>query len=191
MQAIIKFRRSILALDRFARFSAENPLRVEHSGCGAKILHNAASDVSNFKEHVSVCKSVTLRAGSPAVSCQVPCPGFNFEELCGKVYRSLPCHERQQVTSEAKIAGLVWLDASEKKALVSNSCFKTSPSHQGPAQPCENCSKAVALSNVKETFRSATSNPRYEFFNPFRSTDATTTGIREDQRAAYVSGSHP
>ena len=174
---MLKFRTSILVLDPCATLFADgDPLKVVHSKCKGKITQKAPNDVSNFREHVSICQSIHPGVVAPARPRLQPCPGFNFAELCGRGYKSLQHHERQQVTSATETAGFVWLDPQEKSSVVSKSCLRESPSYQGPARPCRGCSSTMELSNFKETVCGITSRPKYEFFNPFLSTDATATG---------------
>ena len=191
-QRMPKFYTDILALDPHARFSVDrDPLKpVIHSRCSRGIAPEVPGDTSNFKEHVSICQAIPPDAVTPVRPNQVPCPGFNFEELCGKAYRSLRSHERQQVTNARDAADLVWLEPGERKFVASKSCLKRSPSNQGPAQPCENCSKAVESSNVRETLSRITSNPKYEFFNQFRSINSTTVGSVGGHKVPDVSQPH-
>ena len=101
------------------------------------------------------------RAG-PALTC----PGFSFEELYGKSYRSLLSHKREQVTRTIGVAGLLLLHPEEKNSV---SRLKESPSHQEPVRPCGNCSKTLKLSGCKNILRPKTSKPDINRYFPFQS----------------------
>jgi len=162
---MLKFRTSVLALDPCAKFFVDgNPLKVTHSRCGGKITQRAANDVSNFRDHVSVCQSVPPNVVTPAKPSCLPCPGSDFGKLCGKDYMSLPHQERQQVINTAEATGLVWLDPREKNSIISKPYSKKSPSSQ-------------------ETYK-----PKHEWFNPFLPMDAKTrASIRRERGVANVS----
>jgi hypothetical protein len=175
VQKILRFRTNVLALDPCAEFFVDgNPLKVLHSKCRGPSVQVATNDVSNFREHVSICKTIHQASIAPVRPTQLPCPGFNLEELCGKAFISLPSDERQHVTSTVDASGFVWLDSREKRSIISKACLKKSPSHRDPAQPCASCSKVVELSNIKETICRVILKPKYEFFNPFRNANPTT-----------------
>lgn len=184
-----KFRQSILALDRSAKFPTDgNTLQVIHSKCGGKSMQKAINDISNFKEHVGICQGLytsdgkshlksSLRGGSvPSIHpttvtlvrpAQLTCPGFSFEEVFGKSYESLPSHEREQVTRAAEEAGLLLPPSEKNISITSKRCLKKNPSHQEPVQPCSNCSNDLSRSNFKNTLRPKTLKPK-ERYSPFR-----------------------
>lgn len=190
LRMMLKLKTSIRALDRDAELYLDrNPLMVIHSQCRREFVQNTANDIiSNFKQHVSVCKSPRLGIIAASGPTQLPCLGFGFKELCGKDYRSLPQHQRQQVTKAIEAADLAWLDSREKRSIVSKSCSGKSPSLEEPVQPCENCSKVIESSKIKAVIWSIT--PRREFFSAFFSIEATRTGAREDKKTLNVSSSH-
>jgi hypothetical protein len=150
-----RVRASILALDTHAKiFEVGGHLTVVHSKCGGHSTQKAEDDISHFKEHISVCKgpytsngdkSSLLHGGPastvhrttaiPAEPSPLPCPGFSFEGLFGRDYKSLLNHEREQVTHKADVAGLRWLDPKEKSSVISLSCLEKSPSCQEPGNP--------------------------------------------------------
>lgn len=196
---MLKFRTSILALDPHAKLFVDgNPLKVIHSKCGGQNTQRAMNDTSNFREHISVCQGPhTFNAGNgspksspqrgstrsthPTTSTpprpgQLPCPGFSFESLFGKDYRSLLSHEREQVTRAAGVAGLIWLNSRDKGSVISMSCLKKSPSNQEPAQPCHNCSKVLELSNFKDTLSRGTPKFGGQRFSPWQQLDPKATG---------------
>jgi len=204
------FRASILALDTYAEFFVDrHRLKVIHSKCGGKIMQKAANDTSNFREHVSVCQGPhsstnddsflkgSLRCGPgpsthPSMVARpgrLLCPGFSFDRLFGRDYGSLLNHEREQVTRAAKVAGLVWLDSREKSSIISTSCLRNSPSHQGPAQACRNCTKVLELSNFKHTLCRKTSKSNHDRFTPFRAIDSKAIAAYEDRKPTNVSQS--
>ena len=202
VQKALKFRESILALDRYAQFSVDgNTLQVIHSKCGGKSMQKAINDISNFKEHVGICQGPytsdrksplksSLRGGSAssidlttvtlARPAQLTCPGFSFEEIFGKSYESLPSHQREQVTRAAKVAGLRLLHSEKNSSVTSEQCSKKNPSHQKSMQPCYNCSKDLGQSNFKDALRPKTPG-RVERYSPFRSIDIKTIGAGEDR----------
>lgn len=186
VQRILKFRTGILALDPCAKFFVDgNTLVVIHSRCHGEFIQKAANDLSNFRDHVSICQSTRPSTVAPVRPTQLPCPGFNFEELCGKVYRSLPHHERQQVTTEIQAAGLTWLDSRERY-IISTSCLGKGLSNKGSVRPCKGCAEVVQLSDIRGVLLRITPRPKHEFFNPFLSVDATGVGA-QDKKAAGTS----
>lgn len=190
-QNMHKFQKSILALDPYAEFLVDkNPLKVIHSKCGGRSTQKATNDTSNFREHVSICQvphisngdnsslKSSLQGGRAppnhssmvtlARPVQLPCPGFSFEKMFGKDYRSLLDHEREQVNRAAEVAGLLWLNSKEKSSIISKSCSKESPSHRVPAQPCHNCSKILKLSGFKDTLCLYPKTSKSRRYSPFR-----------------------
>lgn len=184
---MVKFRTNIIALDPYAKFFVDgDTLKVTHSRCNGKFILTAANDLSNFREHVSICQSTRPHIVALGQPTQVQCPGFSFKGLCGKAYQSLLLYERQQVMSATEAAGLAWLDSREKEFIISKSCLRKFSSHKEPAQPCENCLKAVELSKTKGTFSLTPFKSRNEFFNPYLSVDAAKAGTLEDKQGANV-----
>ena len=197
---MLKFRASILALDPHAKFNVDrNPLKVTHSKCGGQSTQKAMNDTSNFKEHISICQGLhtsnhnnsplgrSLQRGQdpsihPTIATpirsdqQLPCPGFSLEQLFGKDYKSLLSHEREQVARAAEVAGLRLFDSKGKGSVISMSCLKKSPSHQGPAQPCRDCSRVLERSNFKDTLRRENPRANNQRFSPWKRLDTKTTG---------------
>ena len=174
-----------MALDPHAEVSInENPLNVIHSRCKRSLIQKSLTDLSNFREHVSVCQSTRPVTPPPA---QIRCPGLNFEELHGNVYNSLSFGERQQVKSALNFASFTWLDPGEKRSIISKACLQESPSQKEPAEPCNKCLEDAKRSNLEELFRSI---PKLQskFVNQFLSIDATRTGAGKDKKASNVSG---
>jgi hypothetical protein len=205
-----RVRASILALDPHAKiFKVRGHLTVIHSKCGGHSRQRAEDDISHFKEHTSVCKgpyasngdkSSLLHGGPtsavhriaaipaiPAEPSPSPCPGFSFEGLFGRDYKSLLNHEREQVTHKADVAGLRWLNSKEKSSVISLSCLEKSSSCQEPAQPCGNCLKVLELSNFKDTLCRETHKSSREVFTPWRPSNAKTISTGEDQKTTNVS----
>jgi hypothetical protein len=204
-----RVRASILALDPHAKiFKVRGHLTVIHSKCGGHSRQKAEDDISHFKEHISVCKgpytsnggksslksSLHGRSASaihrtvaiPTESSPLPCPGFSFEVLFGRDYKSLLNHEREQVTHKADVAGLRWLNSEEKSSVISLSCLEKSSSCQEPAKPCGNCLKVLELSNFKDTLCRETHKSSREVFTPWRSSYAKTISIGEGQKTTNV-----
>ena len=208
VQRMLKFRTSILALDPYAKFFVDgNPLKVVHSKCGGRSMQKATNDTSNFREHVSICQGPHTSNGSnsspksslqcglaqsihptPIRPAQLPCPGFSFEEMFGRDYKSLPDHEREQVTYAAEVAGLLF-NSKERSFVISKSCLGRSPTHQEPAQPCHNCLRVLELSKFKYTLCRKTSEPEIRRYSPFRSPGVKTIDAGQDQKAKNVSQS--
>lgn len=185
----MKFRAGVLALDPCAKlFTSGNPLEVTHSRCGGKFIQKATNDLSSFRDHVSICQSISPGLIAPVRPVQVHCPGFSLSELCGKLHETFPYHENKRLAAAMQDAGLAWLGSTEKLSIVSKWCLKKSPSYKEPARPCENCLMAIERSNIKERLvRISTSEPKYEFCTLFKPMDATTTATREGKGDADVS----
>ena len=200
-----RFQASILALDPHAKiFVNGNPLKVIHSKCRGESTQNAMNDISNFREHISVCQAnadngspkrpllsrpglsmhpITPTPGRPE---RHACPGFCFKSMFGKEYNSLSDGERERVTRAAKVAGLLLGNPGEKSAVISKSCLKTSLPGQEPAQPCDNCRKVVALSDFRYTLIPKARNRNVKY-SPFSSGPGTIIGVCGDGRATNVS----
>ena len=199
----------ILALDPGAElFKGGNHLKIIHSKCRGQSMQKATNDISNFREHVSICqgrhtsndngslKGSLLQGGptpsihpatpTPARPSQLPCPGFSLKKLFGKDYGSLLDHEREQVTNKAKVAGLILLNLEGEGSVFSMSCLEKSPSRES-AQPCDNCSKVLRLSNFKDTLNHRTPKPCGKRFSPWLPLNANTISAGEDQEATDVS----
>ena len=182
----LKFRASILALDPHAELYVDrNPLKVTHSKCGGGSTQKAMNDISNFREHVSICQAnvdngslkCSLR-GRPDLSMhpttptpgrpeQHTCPGFGFKSMFGKEYNSLSDGERERITRAAKVAGLLLVNPGEKSTVISRSCLRTSPPGLEPAQPCNNCRKVVELSDFGYVLSPEARNPITLKYSPF------------------------
>ena len=205
---MLRFRTSILALDPYAKLFVDgNPLKVVHSKCGGQSTQVAHNDISHFREHISVCQGPytssddnnspksSLQGGpAPSIhstvlrSSQLRCPGFSLEKLFGKGYKSLPNHERDQVTRAAKVAGFQWLN-SDRDSVISRSCSEWSPSLQEPLQPCHNCLRVLELSNLKSALRREIPRSDSQRFSPWQQLNAKTISTGEGRRGTNVSRS--
>ena len=188
-QKMNKFKHSIRAFDKHAEFYVDgNPLKVTHSRCGGQSTQEAIGDTQNFKEHIGICKGPrasdddnsslksSLQRGltsstHPTMTAlsgpdHLPCPGYNFEDLFGKDFESLPNPEREQVDRAMRRIGLSWVDG--KRSVISKSCSKERPSCQERAKPCPNCSKALDLSGFRYVLCHESPRSNSQRFSPWK-----------------------